>query len=47
MMAVHRLQDHNTAPPDPQKARLAKEVEQYKDEAEREDVKEVLASASA
>lgn len=45
MMAVHRLQDHNTAPPDPEKAQLAKDVEKYKEEAEREDVKEVLAAS--
>jgi hypothetical protein len=48
MMAVHRLQDHGTgnAPPafsDKDKDKLAKDLEQYKDEAEKEDVKEVLA----
>ncbi|KAL7418459.1 Calcium/calmodulin-dependent protein kinase type I [Cryptotrichosporon argae] len=43
MMAVHRLQDvqHQTAP---EKAQLAKDVEAYKEEAEREDVKDVLAA---
>jgi len=36
MMAVHRLQDHNTAhQQDPDKSQLAKDVEQYKNEAER------------
>ncbi|KAK1922169.1 calmodulin-dependent protein kinase [Papiliotrema laurentii] len=43
MMAVHRLQDHNAGQAEPEKAKLKKEVEQYKDEAEKEDVKEVLA----
>lgn len=36
MMAVHRLQDHNTGhQQDPDKSQLAKDVEQYKNEAER------------
>lgn len=36
MMAVHRLQDHNAAPhQDADKEQLAKDVEQYKNEAER------------
>lgn len=35
MMAVHRLQDHNAGQAEPEKAKLKKEVEQYKDEAEK------------
>jgi len=43
MMAVHRLQDHNgTHQQDPDKSQLAKDVEQYKNEAERVRIKRAL-----
>lgn len=53
MMAVHRFQDgHHGATvgggqTDAEKAQLAKNVEQYKQEAEREDVKDVMPQTSS
>ncbi|OCF38315.1 CAMK/CAMK1 protein kinase [Kwoniella heveanensis CBS 569] len=51
MMAVHRFQDQHHAPGDgqsaQQKEQLAKEVEEYKKEAEKEDVQEVMSQPLA